>query len=158
MLCVAIPDRIVKIPMTRSFTELSELTTFEDRFDYLSLRGVVGESTFGFERHRNQKFYRSREWRIVRDEVITRDYGCDLGIPGFDINDRILIHHMNPMVVSDLIHGNEDILDPEYLISVSHRTHNAIHYGDRSILALPVVERRPGDTLLWGNRSLRSVA
>jgi len=144
--------------MTRSFSELSQLETFVERFDYLKLKGVVGDRTFGSERHRNQQFYRSREWRLIRDEVIARDYGCDLGMEGFDIYDRILIHHMNPMVPEDIIHGNEDILDPEYLISVTHRTHNAIHYGDRSLLALPVVERRPGDTRLWGNRTLRSVA
>lgn len=144
--------------MIRTFTELSMLDTFIERFDYLSLKGVVGEETFGSERHRNQTFYRSREWRLVRDEVISRDYGCDLGVPGFDIHDRIYIHHMNPMTPEDLIHGNADILDPEYLISVTLKTHNAIHYGDRNLLALAVEERRPGDTRLWGNRTLRSVA
>lgn len=144
--------------MTRSFSELAELATFEERFDYLSLKGVVGDRTFGSERYRNQQFYRSREWRLIRDEVITRDYGCDLGMSGFEIYDRILIHHMNPMVPEDIIHGNEDILDPEYLISVTHRTHNAIHYGDRSLLALPVVERRPGDTLLWVPQTQRRAA
>lgn len=158
MLCAATPDKVQVNQMIRTFTELSELNTFVERFDYLSLRGVVGESTFGYERHRNQKFYRSREWRVIRDEVITRDYGLDLGIPGFEIYDRPIIHHMNPMVVEDLVHANEDILNPEYLITVTHRTHNAIHYGDRSLLALPVVERRPGDTRLWGNQPIRRVA
>jgi hypothetical protein len=142
----------------RTYSELSELESYEDRFDYLSLKGVVGESTFGFERHRNQSFYRSREWRIVRDEVITRDLGCDLGVSGHDIYDRILIHHMNPMRPIDISSGNGDILDPEYLISVTHNTHNAIHFGDKHLLAQPVVVRRPGDTQLWGNRTLRSVA
>lgn len=142
----------------RTYSELSRLGTFEERFDYLSLKGVVGESTFGFERHRNQKFYTSREWRLIRDEVLTRDLGCDLGMEGFDIFIRPIIHHMNPMTPVDLVHGNEDILNPEYLITASHNTHNAIHYGDASILRLPVVARRPGDTQLWGNLSLRSVA
>lgn len=144
--------------MTRTFSELIELATFEDRFDYLRLKGVVGESTFGFERHLNQKFYTSREWRLTRDAVITRDYGCDLAMPGFEIHSRILIHHMNPITPEDIVHGNVDILDPEYLISVTHRTHNAIHYGDKHLLALPVVVRRPGDTRLWGNQTLRSAA
>lgn len=135
--------------MNRSYTELQKLDSFVERFKYLSLRGSVGESTFGFERHHNQSFYTSREWRTVRDEVITRDLGRDLGIDGYDIFDRPIIHHMNPMVVEDLIHGNVDILDPEYLITTTHRTHNAIHYGDSSLLQLPIVERRPGDTKLW---------
>lgn len=144
--------------LIRTYSELAQLETFIERFDYLSLKGVVGESTFGFERHRNQKFYRSKEWRTVRDEVITRDLGNDLGIPGFEIYDRIIIHHMNPMIVADLVRFNEDILNPEYLISVTHNTHNAIHYGDASLLNLPMVERRPGDTQLWGNLTLRSAA
>jgi hypothetical protein len=133
-----------------------QLESFKDRFEYLSLKGVVGESTFGFERHRNQKFYKSREWRLIRDEVITRDLGCDLGVVGFDIHERIIIHHMNPMAPVDLVLGNADILDPEYLISVTHKTHNAIHYGDSSLLALPFIERRPGDTTLWGTQVRRA--
>ncbi len=142
----------------RTYSELAKLDDFVERFEYLSLKGVVGESTFGYERHRNQTFYRTREWRMVRDEVISRDLGNDLGVPGFEIYDRILIHHMNPITVVDVIQRNPDILNPEYLISVTHNTHNAIHYGDKSILRLPMVERRPGDTDLWGNLSLRSVA
>ena len=148
----------IKVKMIRTYSELSKLETFEDRFEYLSLKGVVGESTFGFERHRNQAFYKSREWRLIRDEVITRDHGQDLGVNGFDIHDRIIIHHMNPMAPVDLIHGNADILDTEYLISTTHKTHNAIHYGDKSLLALPFIERRPGDTTLWGRQELRRVA
>lgn len=144
--------------MIRTYSELSNLESFEDRFEYLSLKGVVGDSTFGFERHRNQKFYTSREWRLVRDHVLTRDLGRDLGVDGFDIYIRPIIHHMNPMTPIDIAHGNEDILNPEYLITTTHRTHNAIHYGDKSLLALPFVERRPGDTRSWGNQSLRSVA
>jgi hypothetical protein len=144
--------------MTRTYTELVQLNTFIERFDYLSIKGVVGESTFGYERHLNQQFYRSREWRIVRDEVIARDYGSDLGIEGFEIYDRILIHHMNPISPADVLSRNPDILDPEFLISVTHNTHNAIHYGDASILRLPVIDRRAGDTQLWGNLNLRSAA
>lgn len=144
--------------MIRTYSELSLLDSFEERFEYLNLKGVVGESTFGFERHLNQKFYTSREWRLIRDEVLTRDLGCDLGIEGHEIHIRPIIHHMNPMVPTDLIHGNMGILNPEYLITVSHRTHNAIHYGDKSLLALPLQERRPGDTKLWGNQPLRSAA
>lgn len=158
MQCGVIPDKIQVNQLIRTYSELAQLDTFIERFDYLSLKGVVGESTFGFERHRNQKFYRSKEWRTVRDEVIARDLGNDLGIPGFEIYDRILIHHMNPMVVADIVGGNEDILNPEYLISVTHNTHNAIHYGDASILNLPMVERRPGDTNLWEPLTLRSAA
>jgi hypothetical protein len=135
--------------MIRTYTELAQLESFEDRFDYLSIKGVVGEKTFGFERHLNQRFYSSREWRLIRDEVLTRDLGCDMGVEGYDISQRPIIHHMNPMIPKDLIHGNEDVLDPEFLITVTHRTHNAIHYGDKSLLALPIVERRPGDTRLW---------
>jgi len=142
--------------MIRSYSELVRFDSFKDRFEYLSLKGVVGESTFGFERHRNQTFYKSREWRLTRDEVITRDLGQDLGVDGFDIYDRIIIHHMNPMIPVDLIQGNDDILNPEYLIATTHKTHNAIHYGDASLLALPFVERRRGDTSLWGNQVRRA--
>lgn len=134
---------------TRSFRDLRRLQSFEERFDYLSLRGTVGESTFGFDRYINQQFYTSRQWRQVRELVIVRDEGCDLGLAGYEINDKILIHHMNPMTVEDIEHGESSILDPEFLICVTHRTHNAIHYGDKTLLAKPLVERRPGDTRLW---------
>jgi hypothetical protein len=137
--------------MTRTYSELITYQSFEDRFRYLSLKGIVGESTFGFERHHNQKFYTSREWRLIRDEVIARDLGQDLGIEGHDIFDRPIIHHMNPMVPEDIIHGNTDILNPDYLITTTLRTHNAIHFGDSTLLLKPLIERRPGDTKLWGN-------
>lgn len=133
----------------RTHTELSQIESFLDRFEYLKLKGAVGEKTFGSERPLNQRFYSSREWRIVRNEVIARDNGLDLGVIGHDIHDRILIHHMNPVTVDDIRHGSSDILDPEYLISVTHKTHNAIHYGDASLLQLPIKARRPGDTSLW---------
>lgn len=134
----------------RSYSELRRLSTFEERFRYLQLRGSVGKATFGFERHVNQRFYTSREWRLVRNKVIARDDGLDLGVDGYEIFDRIIIHHMNPMTVEDIEHGSTDILDPEFLITTTHRTHNAIHYGDENLLLKPFVERRPGDTRLWG--------
>jgi len=139
----------MKMRSIRSYSELRQLRTFEERYRYLALRGEVGRSTFGFDRYINQGFYTSREWRSIRDRIIVRDEGCDLGIPGYEIHDRIYIHHMNPMVAADIVNGEEYILDPEYLISTTHRTHNAIHYGDESQLAIPREPRRPGDTKLW---------
>lgn len=134
---------------TRTYRELSRLELFEDRYDYLRLDGQVGRDTFGFDRYLNQGFYRSAEWKRIRHHVISRDLGCDLGVEGYDINDRIYIHHMNPLTKDQVIHGDMAALDPEFLISCTMRTHNAIHYGERdSLLRLPV-ERRPGDTKLW---------
>lgn len=134
---------------TRSYSELRRIETFEDRFDYLNLRGVVGESTFGFDRWINQEFYTSRQWRQVREVVILRDNGCDLGVDGYEIASQLLIHHMNPLSADDIESGESWILDPEFLITTTKRTHNAIHYGDRSLLPRPPVERTPGDTRLW---------
>lgn len=133
----------------RSYSELRRLDTFEDRYDYLQLRGEVGKSTFGFDRYMNQRFYTSREWKQIRNQVIARDEGMDLGVDGYEIYDRIVIHHMNPMTVNDIAHSDDSILDPRYLITTTHRTHNAIHYGDRSLLPQPLVERHRGDTRLW---------
>lgn len=135
--------------MIRTYSQLKSMSTFEDRFEYLNLKGVVGQETFGFERYMNQQFYRSKEWRDLRHQIIARDEGNDLGIPGYEIFVRPIVHHMNPMTPQDLIHGDDDILNPEYLILVTHQTHNAIHYGDATLLARPLVERRPGDTRLW---------
>lgn len=135
--------------MIRSYSELQRIHDFEDRFRYLALRGNVGDTTFGFDRHMNQKFYTSREWKQVRDLVIVRDNGCDLGVEGYEIHTKLYIHHMNPMVVDDIVHGNDDILDPEFLITTTHRTHNAIHYGDEKLLPRALTVRRPGDTKLW---------
>jgi len=135
--------------MIRTYSELSRLDDFEDRYEYLSLRGVVGESIFGFDRYINQAFYRSSQWKHIRNHVITRDNGCDLGIDGYDIHARLVIHHMNPMTSNDIIQDDEDILDPEFLITTTHQTHNAIHYGDRSLLPRLHVDRRYGDTKLW---------
>ena len=133
----------------RSYSELRRRSTFEERFDYLVLRGEVGVATFGFDRWVNQRFYKSREWQQVRDHVVFRDEACDLGIPGREIHAQLLVHHMNPVTPEALKHGEEWILDPEFLVTTTHRTHNAIHYGDRSLLAVRMVVRRPGDTKLW---------
>lgn len=133
----------------RTYSELVQHQTLEDRFEYLALRGRVGRETFGFDRHMNQTFYGSVEWRRIRHHVIARDLGCDLGVEGYEIHDRIYIHHMNPMVREDILHGNDDILDPEFLITTTHRTHNAIHYGDKNQLPREYFDRRPGDTSLW---------
>lgn len=135
--------------ITRRYSDLEQLKTIEDRYDYLKLMGTVGKQSWGWDRYFNQKFYRSSEWKRVRDIVIIRDNGCDLGIPGFEIHQNILIHHMNPIWIDDLKHGNPDILDPEYLIVTSERTHQAIHYGDRSLLPQVPIIRRSGDTKLW---------
>jgi hypothetical protein len=134
---------------TRSYSELRRLETFEDRFDYLSLQGVVGETTFAGYRWLNQRLYTSRTWKRVRDAVILRDGGCDLGVPGFEIYTDLLIHHMNPVTREQLVHGDSIVLDPEYLITTTRRTHNAIHFGDKSLLPRQDVERQPGDTKLW---------
>lgn len=133
----------------RTYSDLRRLETVEERFRYLNLKGEVGQVTFGFDRYLNQKFYTSHEWRQVRDHVIVRDKGCDLGVDGYEIYDRVYIHHMNPMTVGDLVEFNKEILEPEYLISVTHRTHNAIHYGSEESLLRPFTERKPGDTKLW---------
>lgn len=134
---------------TRTYSELARIPDFVGRYKYLKLRGAVGEATFGFDRWMNQDFYRSREWKRIRHHVIARDNGCDLGVEGYEIYDRIYIHHMNPMTSDDIIHGDEAILDPEFLISTTHLTHNAIHYGDERQLPRQLIERRPGDTKLW---------
>lgn len=136
---------------TRSYPELLSFTTFEERFEYLSIKARIGEDTFGFERWMNQSFYRSKEWREVRQEVIIRDSACDLGVEGFDIHERAIVHHIIPMTVEDLEEGNPLVLDPNNLITTTHNTHNAIHWGDKSLLRLPPVERKPGDTTLWGS-------
>jgi hypothetical protein len=133
----------------RKYSELRRLFTFEERFEYLRLGGVVGASTFGFDRYINQDFYRSREWRSVRDQVIVRDDGCDLGVEGYEIHGNLLVHHMNPMTADDVVHGEEWILNPDFLITTTQDTHNAIHYGDKSLLKTPYVPRQPNDTKLW---------
>lgn len=135
--------------VTKSYSEMLQHSTFEERFRYLSLHGSVGRETFGFDRYVNQAFYTSREWRALRFEIIARDLGCDLGVQGYEIHDQILIHHMNPIGVKHVLDRDPDILNPEYLICTTKRTHNAIHFGDESQLPRVLVERRPGDTKLW---------
>ena len=133
----------------RTYSQLMQLQTFEERQDYLKLGGVVGEDTFGFDRYLNQNFYRSREWKRVRDEVIMRDNGCDLGVDGHEIRGKILIHHMNPITSEDVHRVSDYLLNPEYLICVAHRTHNAIHYGDESLIVTAPIERTQNDTCPW---------
>lgn len=135
--------------MSRSYSELRQLETFEERFRYLALKGTVGQSTFGFNRWVNQGFYTSREWRQARDGIIVRDNGCDLGIDGYEIHKDLYIHHLNPITLEQLEAGDDCLLDPDNLITVSHQTHNAIHYGDERQLPLRPVDRKPGDTKLW---------
>ncbi len=133
----------------RTYSELVRYTTFEDRFAYLKLDGAVGSQTFGFDRYLNQMFYSSHEWKTIREYVIIRDNGCDLGVQGYEIHANLLIHHINPMTQEDILHQEEWILDPEFLITTTHNTHNAIHYGNESLLPKVVPERKPGDTRIW---------
>jgi hypothetical protein len=135
--------------MIKNYTELSRLYTFEDRYEYLRLQGIVGKTTFGFDRWMNQRFYGSIQWRQLRNHIIARDLACDLGIEGYEIYKELVIHHMNPITADQIHHGDGDILDPEFLITTSHRTHNAIHYGDARLLPRLPIERRAGDTRLW---------
>jgi hypothetical protein len=135
--------------MIRTYRDLRGLETFEGRYRYLALKGVLGESTFGFDRWMNQRFYRSHEWKLVRDQVIVRDHGCDLGILGYEIHSGLLVHHMNPLTMDELEHGEDSMIDPNFLITTSLRTHNAIHYGDESQLPRPPRVRKSGDTRLW---------
>lgn len=135
--------------MIRTYSELIKLPTFEERYRYLRLGGRVGEDTFGFDRYLNQLFYKSDEWLSLRDEIIVRDNGCDLGIPGRDIYGRIIIHHMNPIAVRDILDRSDMLLNPEYLICTVKRTHDAIHYGNEdSLLTIPVARTR-NDTCPW---------
>lgn len=133
----------------RTYSELIKLPTFEERYEYLKLDGKVGEETFGFDRYINQEFYRSNEWLKVRDFVIVRDDGCDLAIEDREIVGKILVHHMNPITIDDILNRSEFLLDPEYLISTIKNTHDAIHYGDSSLLITTPIERRKNDTCPW---------
>lgn len=133
----------------RRYSELASLPSFEDRFEYLKLRGIVGDETFGSARYANQMFYASQEWKQIRNDIIVRDEGCDLGVPGRLIRGRIIIHHINPITEDDLEHGDSYLLDPENLICTSFVTHQAIHYGDASLLFPDPIERYPNDTCPW---------
>ena len=151
MLCVTIVDTAewIMTMSIKTYSELIQYPTFEDRFKYLQLKGMVGKDTFGFDRYINQRFYRSIEWKRIRDQVILRDKGCDLGILGHEIYERVIIHHMNPISAKDISDATDYLLNPEYLICVSHLTHNVIHYGDESILVITPIERRKNDTCPW---------
>ena len=133
----------------KSYSELKRLLTFEERFEYLKLNGKVGQDTFGFDRVFNQMFYRSKEWKRLRDYVITRDNGCDLGIEGREIYTRPIIHHMNPITLDDIRESSEFLMNPEYLITTIHSTHNAIHYGDSNLLLKDPITRTKNDTCPW---------
>ena len=133
----------------KTYSELCQLKTFEERYRYVKLNGLVGEKTFGFDRYLNQVLYRSQRWKSIRDRVILRDNACDLGVEGYDVPGRIIVHHMNPLTIEDITQETEFLLNPEYLICVSHNTHNAIHYGDESLLISSPIERSPNDTCLW---------
>lgn len=135
----------------KTYSELSKLKTFEDRFQYLRLDGIVGEETFGFDRYLNQILYQSKEWKRCRRDIIIRDEGCDLGCEGFEVHGRILIHHINPITVDDIVNRNPKVFDPENLILTSHNTHNAIHYGDEDLLIRAPIERSKYDTCPWKN-------
>lgn len=133
----------------RTYSELCQLETFEERYHYLRLNGILGVRTFGFDRWINQQFYRSLQWKVVRDRVIIRDNGCDLGVFGYEIHQDLLVHHMNPIVLKDLEEDYDSLIDPNFLITTSLQTHNAIHYGDESQLPRGPVVRKLGDTTLW---------
>ena len=133
----------------RTYSELIKLPTFEERFQYLKLDGDVGVETFGFDRYLNQAFYSSDEWKSIRNQVIIRDNGCDLGIEGREIYKRIIIHHMNPITKEDLLYRTEYLLNPEYMICTMKNTHDAIHYGDENLLFKDPIERKADDTCPW---------
>lgn len=133
----------------KTYSELIQLDSFEERYRYLRLDGEVGKETFGFDRYLNQIFYKSPEWKAIRDTIIIRDNGCDLAIPGYEIRGRILIHHMNPITKRDILERSDLLLNPEYLICVTKRTHDAIHYGDENLLMTGPVERTRNDTCPW---------
>ena len=135
----------------KTYSELMKLSTFEERFNYLKMNGVVGKETFGYDRYLNQKFYNTPEWKSIRHHVIIRDNGCDLAISDREIPGRIYIHHMNPIIVDDILTRSDYLLNPEYLVCVSMDTHNAIHFGDKNLLNLGIVERRKNDTCPWIN-------
>lgn len=148
MPCEITPVKVIRMNI-KTYSELITLSSFEERYRYLKLDGVVGKETFGFDRYLNQLFYKSKEWRSIRNFVITRDNGCDLGIEGHDIYGKILVHHMNPISKDDILGRSEYLLDPEFLISTIKNTHDAIHYGDESLLITAPIQRSKNDTCPW---------
>lgn len=150
MLCVNTMDRVIPMMSIKTYSELSQFATFKDRFNYLKLDGEVGKDTFGFDRIFNQMFYNSREWKDVRNHVIVRDNGCDLGVYGYEIAaQRVIIHHLNPITLEDIEKCTDVLLNPEYLITTTHSTHNAIHYSDVGLLMTGPVIRTKNDTCPW---------
>lgn len=135
--------------MIKTYSELIQFKTLEERYRYLRIGGRVGEETFGFDRWMNQVFYKDPRWRDIRDEVITRDNGCDLGLEGYDIHGKIFVHHMNPVTKDDIFHNFDSLLNPEFLISTSKRTHDAIHYGNEDLLPQSPIVRTRNDTCPW---------
>ena len=152
-LCEIMPVMVIRMSI-RTYSELITIPTFKERFEYLRLDGTVGKETFGFDRYLNQVFYRSPEWKSIRDQVIVRDNGCDLGIEGHEIYGRIIIHHMNPLTMEDVLDRNPIIFNPEFLITTTHNTHNAIHYGDENLLITTPIERSKNDTCPWKRKDL----
>ena len=148
MLCVIMRGRVTTMSI-KTYSEVIALPTFEDRFNYLQLKGRVGQETFGYDRYLNQILYNSYEWRKFRREIIVRDNGCDLACEGHEINGKALIHHINPIRVEDIINRNPMVFDPENVITTIHNTHNAIHYGDENLLIISPIERRQNDTCPW---------
>jgi hypothetical protein len=140
---------VKELKIIKTYTELKQINNFEDRYDYLKLNSIVGESTFGYDRYLNQMLYRSKRWLQIRDSVIIRDNGCDLGIEGYEIFGKVIIHHMNPITIKDIETESDNIFNPEFLISVSMKTHNAIHFGDDKLLSKKIIERTRNDTCLW---------
>lgn len=135
--------------MIRRYSDLIQLPTFQERYSYLKIHGKVGEDTFGYDRYINQMLYRSQRWKRTRNNVIIRDNACDLGIDGRELDDYIIVHHMNPLTLEDIEEERDVVYNPEYLISCSSRTHKAIHFGDEELLAREPIVRRPNDTCLW---------
>lgn len=135
--------------MVRTYSELQKLSTIEERFNYLKLDGIVAEETFGFDRWMNQLLYKTAKWQKIRDQVILRDNGCDLGVSGYEISGKILVHHMNPISLDDIMRESDFLFNPEYLVSVSLNTHNAIHYGDKTLLPQDPITRTKNDTCPW---------
>lgn len=133
----------------KTYSELIKIPTFLERFRYLKLKGKVGEQTFGQERHLNQTLYSSTEWKRFRRDIVLRDFGCDLACEGFEVFGKIVIHHINPITVEDIVNRSPSIFDPENVISTSFNTHNAIHFGDESLLCVGPIERKPNDTCPW---------
>lgn len=149
MRCANTMDRMIRMTIIRTYSELITFPTFEERFKYLQLEGSVGKDTFGYDRYLNQLFYKTAEWKRLRQDLIIRDNGCDLGVEGREIYGRIIIHHLNPITKDDIVRRTEYLLNPDFLICTTHNTHNAIHYGDESLLITSPVERSKNDTCPW---------